>query len=74
MNFTAIAIKGGSKNVTAQLKSRGYRTTVASGDSVRYKFKVKRGTAPLKKNFLLRSMDTGNPSIVDVAGAKVKLL
>lgn len=73
VNFSAIAIKGGSKNVTAQLKSRGYTTTVASGDSVRYNFKVKRGSAPLKKNFLLRSMDTGNPSIVDVAGAKVKL-
>jgi len=74
VNFSAIAIKGGSKNVTAQLKSRGYTTSVASGSSVRYNFKVNRnGTNPLSETFLLRSIDKGDRSVVDVAGAKVKL-
>jgi hypothetical protein len=74
VNFSAIAIKGGSTNVTAQLKSRGYTTSVASGSSVRYNFKVNRnGTNPLSETFLLRSIDKGDRSVVDVAGAKVKL-
>jgi hypothetical protein len=74
VNFTATAIKGGSTNVTAQLKARGYTTSVGSPGSVRYNFKVKQdGTNPLSEIFLLRSIDTGDSSKVDVAGAKVKL-
>jgi hypothetical protein len=74
VNFTATAIKGGSTNVTAQLKTRGYTTSVGSPGSVRYNFKVNQdGTNPLSEIFLLRSIDTGDSSKVDVAGAKVKL-
>ncbi len=74
VDFTAIAVKNGGSNVTAQLKAKGYTTIVKSGSSVRYNFKVNRtGDAPLTVPFLLRSAEKGNPSLSDVAGAKVKL-
>lgn len=74
LDFQVIAIGGGRKNVTAKLLARGYKKTVPSGQSIRYKVSVKKGDAPaLRKKFLLRTVDRQDKSIRDTAGAKLIL-
>lgn len=74
LDFTAIAKMGGRKNVTANLKTKGYKRVVPSGQSLSYLIKVNRGAAPrVAKKFLIQSADLKNKSLRDTAGAKIAL-
>ena len=74
LDFKVIAIGKGRKNITAKLRARGFKRTVASGDSITYKVSVNKGQAPsLRKKFLLKTVDQQDKSIGDTAGAKVVL-
>lgn len=74
LDFSVIAIGGGKKNITAKLLARGYRKTVPSGDSIRYKVSVRKGEgSSLRKKFLLRTVDRQDKNIRDTAGAKLIL-